>query len=67
MDLLSNFAGMVSDSRKLLSYGSRFEMFRRILSGVLGKMVEDGQMPQEIAETLAVKMAYSEPKKFFGL
>jgi glucuronate isomerase len=67
VDLLSNFAGMVSDSRKLLSYGSRFEMFRRILSGVLGRMVEDGQMPQEIAENLAVKMAYSEPKKFFGL
>ena len=40
---------------------------RRVLSGALGKMVEDGQMPQEIAETLAVKMAYSEPKKFFGL
>jgi glucuronate isomerase len=67
VDLLSNFAGMVSDSRKLLSYGSRFEMFRRVLAGVLGKMVEDGQMPQEIAEKLAVKMAYTEPKKFFGI
>ena len=67
VDLLSNFAGMVSDSRKLLSYGSRFEMFRRVLSGVLGRMVEEGQMPQAIAENLAVKMAYSEPKKFFGL
>ena len=30
VDLLSNFAGMVSDSRKILSYGSRFEMFRRV-------------------------------------
>jgi len=67
VDLLSNFAGMVSDSRKLLSYGSRFEMFRRILSDVLGRMVESGQMPQEIAGQLAEKIAYSGTKKFFGL
>lgn len=31
---------MVSDSRKLLSYGSRFEMFRRTLANVVGEMVD---------------------------
>ena len=67
VDLLANFAGMVSDSRKLLSYGSRFEMFRRILSDVLGNMVGRGQMPIEIALKLAEKMCYSGPKEFFGI
>lgn len=66
VDLLMNFAGMVSDSRKLLSYGSRFGMFRRVLSSVLGEMVEAGQMPVEVACDLAENMAYGEPKRFFG-
>ena len=66
-DVLSNFAGMVSDSRKLLSYGSRFEMFRRVLSDVLGDMTERGQMPEEITMDLASRMAYSGPKKFWNL
>ena len=67
IDLFSNFAGMVSDSRKLLSYGSRFEMFRRVLSDVLGAMVERGQMPQDVAVMLAERMAYSGPKTFWNL
>lgn len=67
VDLLSNFAGMVSDSRKLLSYGSRFEMFRRVLSDVLGEMVEIGQIPYAPAEELARRMAYTGPKEFFGI
>ena len=67
IDLFSNFAGMVSDSRKLLSYGSRFEMFRRVLSDVLGAMVERGQMPLSVAEMLAERMAYSGPKAFWNL
>jgi glucuronate isomerase len=66
-DTLSNFAGMVSDSRKLLSYGSRFEMFRRVMSDVLGNFVERGQMPEEIAFDLAERMAYSGTKKFWNL
>ena len=67
IDVLSNFAGMVSDSRKLLSYGSRFEMFRRVLSDVLGGMVERGQMPEKIARELAVRMAYTGVKSFWNL
>lgn len=65
VDLLSAFAGMVSDSRKLLSYGSRFEMFRRVLSDVLGNMVHLGQIPEDVAINLANDMAYYEVKKFF--
>ncbi len=67
VDLLANFAGMVSDSRKLLSYGSRFEMFRRVLSDVLGGMVELGQMPSGVAVMLAERICYSETKRFFLL
>lgn len=67
VDLLSAFAGMVSDSRKLLSYGSRFEMFRRILSSTLGGMVEAGQMPEPVAMKLAKTMCYDGPQAFFGL
>ena len=67
IDVLANFAGMVSDSRKLLSYGSRFEMFRRVLSDVLGGMVERGQIPEEIAMSLAERMAYSGVKRFWNL
>lgn len=67
VDLLYCFAGMVSDSRKLLSYGSRFEMFRRVLSDVLGEMVEQGQMPEDVADHLAYRMSYTNPKEFFNL
>lgn len=67
VDLFDAFAGMVSDSRKLLSYGSRFEMFRRVLSDVLGNLVERGQAPYEPVAALAVRMAYENPKRFFGL
>lgn len=67
VDLFSAFAGMVSDSRKLLSYASRFEMFRRVLSSVLGTMVEEGQIPEDIAMKLAKKMSYDGPKQFFNV
>ncbi|MBN2641176.1 MAG: glucuronate isomerase [Victivallales bacterium] len=66
VDVLANFAGMVSDSRKLLSYGSRFEMFRRVLADALANMVNLGQIPYSVAEKLAERMSYSGPKKFWG-
>lgn len=66
VDLLANHAGMVSDSRKLVSYGSRFEMFRRVLSNVLGRMVERGQMPKERARSLAEHLAYERPRSLYG-
>lgn len=67
VDVLSCFAGMVSDSRKLLSYGSRFEMFRRVLADVLGEMAEIGQAPVELLIKLAIEMSYAGPKRFFNL
>jgi glucuronate isomerase len=67
VDLLANYAGMVSDSRKLVSYGSRFEMFRRTLADVVGEMVERGQIPADNAERLVRHVAYDRPKELYGL
>ncbi len=66
VDLLANHAGMVSDSRKLLSYGSRFEMFRRSLANVLGTLVERGQVSMDVASDLAIHVAYDRPKELYG-
>ena len=66
VDLLANHAGMVSDSRKLISYGSRFEMFRRSLANVVGDMVERGQMPLETGRSLVEHVAYDRPKQLWG-
>jgi glucuronate isomerase len=46
--LLSRFVGMLTDSRSFLSY-PRHEYFRRILCNLLGKDVERGELPDDIA------------------
>ena len=66
VDLLANHAGMVSDSRKLLSFDSRFEMFRRTLANVVGRKVERGQIPLDVAEDLVEHVAYERPKELYG-
>lgn len=48
--LLANFIGMLTDSRSFLSY-TRHEYFRRILCDFVGKLVEDGEYPEDY-ETL---------------
>lgn len=65
VDLLANYGGMVSDSRKLMSFGSRFEMFRRSLANTVGKMVERGQMPIEVAEDRVRQVAYERPQELW--
>ncbi len=67
VDVLSAFGGMVSDSRKLLSYSSRFEMFRRVLCDVLGEMTEQGRLPESAAAELAKRICYAEVKNFYHL
>jgi len=66
VSLLSSHAGMVSDSRKLLSYGSRFELFRRSLANVVGRQVERGQVPADVARDLVEYLAYDRPKELYG-
>ena len=67
VDLLANHAGMVSDSRKLLSFDSRFEMFRRTLANVVGRKVDRGQIPLDVAEDLVEQVAYQRPKELYGV
>ncbi|HWD19230.1 MAG TPA: glucuronate isomerase [Verrucomicrobiae bacterium] len=47
--LLSRFVGMVTDSRSFMSY-PRHEYFRRVLCNVIGRDVEEGDLPDD--ETL---------------
>ena len=65
--LLANHAGMVSDSRKVVSYGSRFEMFLSTLANTVGEMVERGRVPYDAAERLVERVAYDRPKELYGL
>lgn len=46
LGLLSRFVGMLTDSRSFLSY-PRHEYFRRTLCNLLGRDVENGEMPVE--------------------
>jgi len=66
VDLLMTFAGMVTDSRKLMSYGSRTEMFRRVLSDVLGNLVEKGQIPLDLAIQSAKHICYERKRNLFN-
>ena len=45
--LLSNFIGMLTDSRSFLSY-PRHEYFRRILCNLIGQWVEKGEIPYDL-------------------
>lgn len=67
VDLLADHAGMVSDSRKLLSFDSRFEMFRRSLADVVGRQVDRGQVPADVAADLVDHLAYDRPKELYGV
>ncbi|MGP9677144.1 glucuronate isomerase [Halomonas sp. AOP27-A1-41] len=46
LGLLSHFVGMLTDSRSFLSF-TRHEYFRRLLCRMLGRWVEDGQLPSD--------------------
>lgn len=46
MGMVSNFVGMLTDSRSFLSY-SRHEYFRRILCNMFGTEMENGQLPDD--------------------
>ena len=47
MGLLSQFVGMLTDSRSFLSY-PRHEYFRRLLCNILGKEIAGGLMPHDV-------------------
>jgi glucuronate isomerase len=67
MGLISRFVGMITDSRSFLSY-PRHEYFRRILCGLFGKEIENGEMPADMEWTarLIRDISYYNARNFFN-
>jgi glucuronate isomerase len=66
--VLGNFVGMLTDSRSFLSY-TRHEYFRRILCGLFGEWVENGEYPADMATLsgLVADICYYNAVRYFGL
>ncbi len=67
MGLISRFVGMITDSRSFLSY-PRHEYFRRILCGLFGKEIENGELPDDPEWTgkLIRDICYYNARRFFN-
>ena len=67
LGLLSKFVGMLTDSRSFLSY-PRHEYFRRILCDLVGKDMENGEIPDDfdMAGKLVADVSYHNAKSYFG-
>ena len=67
MGMLARFVGMLTDSRSFLSY-TRHEYFRRVLAGLLGEWVENGEYPEDDAKLakIAGDISYHNAKEYFG-
>lgn len=65
--LLPNFVGMLTDSRSFLSY-PRHEYFRRVLCNFLGKLSEQGRIPEdtEVMGKVVQDISYNNAYKYFG-
>jgi glucuronate isomerase len=68
MGLLSRFVGMLTDSRSFLSY-PRHEYFRRILCNLLGKDVENGELPGDIKwlGKIVQDISFNNAVNYFGI
>ncbi len=67
LGLLSRFVGMLTDSRSFLSY-TRHEYFRRTLCNLLGRDVENGEIPadMELLGNMVEDICYNNAKKYFN-
>ncbi len=67
LGLLSNFVGMLTDSRSFLSY-TRHEYFRRILCNLIGNWVENGEYPEDydFLGKMVQDISYNNTLKYFG-
>jgi glucuronate isomerase len=68
LGLLSRFVGMLTDSRSFLSY-TRHEYFRRILCQMIGRWVEDGEAPADIAllGEMVKNICFDNAKHYFAI
>jgi glucuronate isomerase len=66
LGLLSRFLGMLTDSRSFLSY-PRHDYFRRILCNMIGKDVENGELPNDLdwLGKMVENISYNNAREFF--
>ncbi|MDD7568501.1 MAG: glucuronate isomerase [[Actinobacillus] rossii] len=66
LGLLSQFVGMLTDSRSFLSY-TRHEYFRRILCEMIGKWVVNGEAPNDLnlLGNMIKNICYNNAKNYF--
>ena len=66
--VLSNFVGMLTDSRSFLSY-PRHEYFRRILCDIIGDMVDNGEYPSDEKELgrIVESISFDNIKKYINI
>ena len=68
LGLISQFVGMLTDSRSFLSY-TRHEYFRRILCNYIGGLVENGEYPadMEFLGEIIENICYNNAVKYFNV
>lgn len=66
--LLSRFVGMVTDSRSFMSY-PRHEYFRRVLCNLIGRDVENGELPEDemLLGTMIRNVCYTNAQRYLDL
>ncbi len=66
--LLSRFIGMLTDSRSFLSF-TRHEYFRRVLCNLIGRDMENGELPDdyELVGAMVKNICYTNARDFLGL
>jgi glucuronate isomerase len=64
----SRFIGMLTDSRSFLSY-PRHEYFRRILCDLIGRDVENGEIPadMDLLGEMVENISFNNAKNYFGI
>ena len=67
MGLLSQFVGMITDSRSFLSW-PRHDYFRRLLCQILGDEVRRGRLPDdpEALGELVANVSFHNARNYFG-
>jgi glucuronate isomerase len=68
LGLLSRFVGMITDSRSFMSY-PRHEYFRRVLCNLLGRDVENGELPDDdsLLGPMIRNICYQNAARFLAL
>ncbi len=68
LSVLGNFIGMLTDSRSFLSY-TRHEYFRRILCMFIGRLVENGEYPndEKALQKLVEGICYKNAAAYFAI